>query len=164
MKGTNVFMLTMSLCVALPGVSLSESQMNSSEKNNCTLTFQGSMNSKAIIQPPELRGKEALLKFDGIGHDITTFDVFAEPSSKKYSQQIESGKIDLRKPFMKFDPAKTPPQPDHMEDFFNCVRNRKKPKCNEDEAFIEAVSCIMSVIAYEKKRQVRWDPVKQQVV
>lgn len=32
MKGTNVFMLAVSLCVSLPGVSLSESHMNSSEK------------------------------------------------------------------------------------------------------------------------------------
>jgi predicted dehydrogenase len=134
------------------------------EKHNCTLTFQASMNSQALVQPPEFRGKEALLRFDNIGHNITKFEVYAEGSSKKYASDIDSGKIKLRKPFLRYDPTKTPAQPNHMEDFCNCVRTRKKPKCNEDEAFIEAVTCIMSAVAYKERRLVRWDPVRQQVV
>lgn len=39
-----------------------------------------------------------------------------------------------------------------MEDFLNCVSTRKKPKCNEDEAFIEGITCIMSVEAYKQKK------------
>ncbi|MHC4617584.1 MAG: Gfo/Idh/MocA family protein [Planctomycetota bacterium] len=134
------------------------------EKRNCTLTFECSMNSSALVQPPEFRGKEALLRFDGIGHNVGTFNVYAEGPSKKYGPQIESGKIKVGKPFLKFDPKKTPAQANHMEDFLNCVRSRKKPKCNEDEAFVEAVTCIMSVIAYKEKRQVRWEPIRQEIV
>jgi predicted dehydrogenase len=134
------------------------------EKRGCTLTFQGSMNSGSLVQPPEFRGKEALLRFDSIGHNISKFDVYAERSSRRYGAEIDSGRIKVGKPFLSYDPAKTPPQPTHMEDFLNCVRSRKRPKCNEDEAFVEAVTCIMSVIAYKEKRQVRWDALKQEVV
>jgi hypothetical protein len=65
---------------------------------------------------------------------------------------------------LKFDPAKTPPQPDHVEDFLNCVRTREKPKCNEDEALVEAAACNMSVAAHKEKRLVRWDPVRQVII
>jgi len=52
----------------------------------------------------------------------------------------------------------------HMQNFINCVRSREKPRCHIDAAFEEAVTAIMSVIAYKEKRQVTWDPVRQEVV
>jgi predicted dehydrogenase len=134
------------------------------EKKNCTLTFQASLNSHELVQPPEFRGKEALLRFDDIGHNINKFEIYAERASRKYAEQIKSGKIRRHQPFMRYDPKKTPPQPDHMQDFINCVRSRSKPKCNEDEAFVETVACNMSVAAYKKKRQVRWDPINQEII
>jgi len=36
--------------------------------------------------------------------------------------------------------GKTPGQPNHMLDFFNCVRSRGTPKCPVDEAFIETAT------------------------
>ncbi len=51
-----------------------------------------------------------------------------------------------------------------MQDFFNCVRSRQKPKCNEDEAFIESVTFLMSLKAYQQKREVRWDGGREQIV
>lgn len=134
------------------------------EKQGCTVTFDCSMNTGELIQPPEFRGKDAVLKFDSIAQSVSTFDVYAERVSEKYQPRIEAGEITAGKPFLKFDPSKTPKQPPHMQDFFNCVRSRKKTKCNEDEAFIESATAIMSVIALREKRQVRWDPKKQDVV
>ncbi|MBM3333112.1 hypothetical protein FJY63_00460 [Candidatus Sumerlaeota bacterium] len=110
-------------------------------------------------QDTEYRGKDALLKMEEKG-----FEVYAEKVSKKYRAAIDKGKITLGKPFMTFDPKKTPAQPSHMQDFFNCIRSRKQPKDNEDEAFIEAVTCIMSVEACKQQRMVRWDPTKQEIV
>ena len=52
----------------------------------------------------------------------------------------------------------------HMQNFIDCVRSRQKPRCHEDVALEEAVTCIMSVIAYKEGRRVTWDPVKQEVV
>ncbi|HKK17234.1 MAG TPA: hypothetical protein VJ952_01025 [Opitutales bacterium] len=51
-----------------------------------------------------------------------------------------------------------------MQDFFNCVRTREKPRCNEDEAFIETAVLMMSMEAYRQKRTVRWDKVKEEIV
>ena len=51
-----------------------------------------------------------------------------------------------------------------MQDFINCVKERRKTKCNEDEAFVEAVTFIMSAVAYREKRVVRWDREKQLIV
>jgi len=128
-------------------------------KRGLTLTYACTFNSQEFDQVPEFRGKDALLKMTE-----DSFEVYAERVSKKYEPRIASGEIKAGEPFLKFDPSKTPEQPSHMQDFFNCVRSRKQPKCNEDEAFIEAVTCIMSVIAYREGRRVRWDPQKQEVV
>jgi len=67
-------------------------------------------------------------------------------------------------PAERFDPVAAPPQPTHMEDFFNAVRTRKPPRCNEDEAFIEAATLLMSVESYKQKRQVRWDREREEIV
>lgn len=51
-----------------------------------------------------------------------------------------------------------------MQDFLRCVRTGERPKCNEDEAFIEAVTYLMSVESYHKKREVRWDSQTEAIV
>ena len=71
---------------------------------------------------------------------------------------------DPAKPIYKFDKAKAPQWPSHMEDFLGCVRTRKQPRCNEDEAFIEAATLVMSLESYHKKRQVRWDRKREEIV
>jgi len=128
-------------------------------QRGCTLTYACTFNSAELPQDTEYRGKDALLKMND-----DSFEVYAEKVSRKYRARIDKGEIEPGKPFLKFDPTKTPEQPGHMQDFFNCIRSRKPPKDNEDEAFIEAVTCILSVIAYNEKRMVRWDPEKQEVV
>jgi len=129
-------------------------------KRGCTLTYASTFNTAEFGQELEIRGKDAILKWA----ERDSFEVYPERVSKKYKPQIEKGAIEAGKPFLKFDAAKTPPQPSHMQDFFNCIRSRKPPKDNEDEAFVEAVTCIMSVIAYNEKRMARWDAEKQEVV
>jgi hypothetical protein len=44
------------------------------------------------------------------------------------------------------------------------VRTRETPRCNEDEAFIEAATLLMSVESYHQKRQVRWNPEDEEIV
>jgi hypothetical protein len=113
--------------------------------------------------PPEFRGKEAVLRFAD-DSSYSSFDVYAERRSAKYAARIEAKEIAIGGPFLSFDPAKTPQQPSHMQDFINCVRSRKKPKCNEDEAFIETATFMMSVAAYRQKREVRWDRQRETIV
>jgi len=44
------------------------------------------------------------------------------------------------------------------------VRTGGRPKCHIDEAFIEIATALMSVESYHLKRQVRWDPEKEDIV
>ena len=124
------------------------------EEQNRTVTFFSTMNSAEPGQPPELRGKFATMRFNRIGQAASDFEIIGDRRAGKF----DGGVIG------KFDPSKTPPQPTHMQDFLNCVRDRRKPKCDEDEAFIESVTFIMSIVAYMEQRQVRWDPVRQKIV
>ena len=52
----------------------------------------------------------------------------------------------------------------HWQDFVDCIRTRQKPRCHVDAAFEEAVTVVMSIEAYRRRREVRWDPVKEEIV
>lgn len=126
------------------------------EKHNCSMTFEGCMNSKRI-QPPEYIGREGRLIFNGIGQDANRFWVY--PDGPAYPHM---GKVP--EPTFAYDVAKGAKWPSHMEDFLRCVRTRETPKCNIDEAFIEVATLLMSVEAFRQKREVRWDPRKEDIV
>ncbi len=126
------------------------------EKQNCSITFEGCMNSDRQ-QPPEYIGKNGRLIFNGIGHDATKFVIYPDaPAFPHMGKAL--------KPLYEFDPSKAPEWPTHMNDFLNCVRTGEQPKCNVDEAFIEMATILMSVTSYHEKRQVRWDPVNEVIV
>ena len=111
-------------------------------------TFATTMNTASPPQYPEFRGKDAYLVCNGIAQDVNA----------------ATGEMSVGEPFMQFDPAKTPEQPSHMEDFINSVRERKQPKCNVDEAFVEAATLIMSVEAWKQQRTAKWDEEKEEIV
>jgi predicted dehydrogenase len=52
----------------------------------------------------------------------------------------------------------------HWQDFIDCVRTRERPRCHVDRAFQEAATIMMAVEALRKKREVRWDPIKEVIV
>ena len=127
-----------------------------------TLLYSSTFNSfnfTVNTDDVEIRGKDALMKVT-----MDDYGVYPEEVSYKYKDGFEKGTLAADKPMVKFDPAKTPPQPSHMQDFIDCIHTREHPKCNEDEAFVEAVTCIMSVEAYKQQRSVRWDPLNQEIV
>jgi hypothetical protein len=105
-----------------------------------------------VGQPVEICGKDATLRFDGIAHDVNSFTIQKEGYNPR--KDLPEG----------YDRGRTPPQPNHMVDFFNCVRSRGTPKCPPDEAFIETATYLMSVEAHKRKRQVRWDAAKEEIV
>jgi predicted dehydrogenase len=121
------------------------------EKLGRTVTFTGTMNTNAG-QPVEICGKDGTLRFNGIAQDVSGFKIHAEDSGR--SKGIPAG----------YEFGKTPIQPNHMLDFFNCVRSRGTPKCPPEEAFIETVTYLMSVESYHRQRLVRWDAVKEEIV
>ena len=120
-----------------------------------TLLYSTTFNSQNFAPNTddiEIRGKDALMKVNS-----NTYEVYPEENSERYKPDMDAGKISNEKPMKTFDPGATPEQPSHMEDFIQCVKSRNKPKCNEDEAFVEAITCIMSVVAYKTKQTVSWD-------
>jgi predicted dehydrogenase len=133
------------------------------EKHDRVVTFECGMNGGELPQPPEFRGKDALLRFseDSLHR---SFDVYPERRSAKHAPRIAAREIRAGEPIQSFDETAVPEQPSHMQDFFNCVRSRKKPKCNEDEALIETVTFLMSLAAYREKREVRWDGEREEIV
>lgn len=126
------------------------------ESQNCSAIFEGSMNSDRR-QTPEFIGRDGRLVYNGIGQDANRYEVYPDvPAWRMGDTPVE--------PVDRFDPAVAPSQPTHMEDFFEAVRTRKTPLCNEDEAFIEAATLLMSVESYKQKRQVRWDKEREEIV
>lgn len=115
-----------------------------------TVTFTGSMNTNAG-QPVEVCGKEATLRFDGIAHDVNSFTIHPEGYARR--KDLPAG----------YERGKTPNQPNHIVDFFNCVRSRGTPKCSTHEAFVETATYLMSVESYHRQRTVRWDAVKEEI-
>jgi predicted dehydrogenase len=121
------------------------------EKLGRTVTFEGSMNSNDR-QPVTICGRDATLRFDAIAHDVTTFEII--PASHNRNAGLPKG----------YERGKTPPQPNHLVDWLNCIRSRGTPKCSTDEAFIETATFLMSLKAQQEGRMVRWDPVREEIV
>jgi predicted dehydrogenase len=121
------------------------------EKLGRTVTFCGSMNTSAGNKetPPEICGKEATLHFV---NGVTDFAI--RPETYNTRKGLPEG----------YERGKTPPQPNHMVDFLNCVRSRGTPKCPVDEAFVESATFLMSVESHKQQRLVRWDPGKEEIV
>ena len=52
----------------------------------------------------------------------------------------------------------------HMRNFFDCVRSRERPICDVEMGHRSATVCHLGVIALRLKRQLQWDPVKEEFV
>ena len=127
------------------------------EKHDCTVVFQGSMNSTRM-QTPELMGRDGRLIFNDIGQNATMFEIYG--NGRAYRPAV----YPQPKPDYFFTPGKEHAKPDHLTDFLNCVRNRQKPQCHEDEAFIENAVLVMSFESHRLGRLVRWDADKEEII
>ncbi|MCK4629763.1 MAG: Gfo/Idh/MocA family oxidoreductase [Sedimentisphaerales bacterium] len=126
------------------------------EKQDCSVIFEGVQNSRRD-QTPEFCGREARMVFNAIGQSASRFEIYSDvPAWKMNSRPPE--------PIYRYKPSKELRWPNHMENFLQCVRTGEKPRCHEDEAFIETATFLMSSESYHKKRQVRWDPDKEEIV
>lgn len=126
------------------------------EERNCTVTFEGCMNSQRK-QTPEFIGRSGRMIFSDIGQDASMFEIYADEPAYELARRPQP------QPTFFFAPTREQQRPSHMEDFLQCVRTRETPRCNEDEAFVEAVTLLMSVESYHQKRQVRWDGAKEEI-
>jgi predicted dehydrogenase len=121
------------------------------EKLGRTVVFEGSMNT-TDNQPVTICGRDATLRFDDIAHNVNTFDIILAGHNQR--KDLPKG----------YERGKTPPQPNHMIDWLNCVRTRNTPKCSTDEAFVETATFLMSLKAQQERRLVRWDAAREEIV
>ncbi|MFQ6131709.1 MAG: hypothetical protein ACE5R4_06710, partial [Armatimonadota bacterium] len=73
---------------------------------------------------------------------------------KQGMKQVEAQEVEAQV-------AKTKP---HLENFFDCVRTREQPNCDEVQGCNAATAAHMSVLSHLKGKIARWDDEKQQVV
>ena len=121
------------------------------QKPGRTVTFTGSMNATAN-QPVEICGRDATLRFDGIAHDVSTFEILRARHNQ--NPALPKG----------YERGKTPAQPNHLVDWVNCIHSRGTPKCSTDEAFIETATFLMSLKSQQEQRLVRWDSAREEIV
>ncbi|MCU0776260.1 MAG: Gfo/Idh/MocA family oxidoreductase [Akkermansiaceae bacterium] len=127
------------------------------EKPNCSVTFEGCMNSRRQ-QTPEFIGRNGRLIFSEIGQNASLFETYADGPAYRPARYPQP------QPDFFFTPGREHRKPDHFTDFLNCVRTRGKTQCNEEEAFIEAATLLMSFESFRLKRMVRWDATREEIV
>jgi predicted dehydrogenase len=52
----------------------------------------------------------------------------------------------------------------HMQNFFDCMRDRSRPVCPFEMGFRTAITCQMAITSYRQQRTVRWDPQAEDIV
>ncbi len=53
---------------------------------------------------------------------------------------------------------------DHMENFIDCVRSRKKPICDAEIGHRSATMCHLGVNAVRLGRKIEWDPDREEII
>ena len=82
--------------------------------------------------------------------------------AERYLRPDEVGYIYTPNPkFSKEPPARAPAQPANAEailqNWLDCIRDRKKPVANEEEGYYSSVACFMANQAYRTRSRVVWD-------
>ncbi len=98
---------------------------------------------------PVIYGHEGTIEFRGKELVITPEPIYAK-ATKKQSQHIPTETLDLHAA--------------HMENFFDCVRSRKKPHLDADFGYRAMVAIGLGVEAYRESRQLAFDPSTERVL
>jgi len=53
---------------------------------------------------------------------------------------------------------------DHHANWFECIRSRRQPSCNEEIGHRSASIGHLGMIAYKLRRSLKWDPVKEEFI
>ncbi|MEX2264915.1 MAG: Gfo/Idh/MocA family oxidoreductase [Bryobacteraceae bacterium] len=96
---------------------------------------------------PVLYGHEGAIEFRGKELVVTTEPIYEK---RRPSQVIPVEPIDLHTA--------------HMENFFDCMRTRKKPNLDADFGYKTMVAIGLGVDAYRESRQMAFDPQTEKVV
>jgi len=118
--------------------------------------------------------------------------VWAESESTKYKNRIEAGIIDPSKPMVNYsrenleidgltsatskyfadrglmytyqEGKRYDTSHLHLAEWLNCIRDNKKPSCDINRGFEEAITAHMATASYRKGKKVFWDTQKEEIV
>ncbi|HZU26563.1 MAG TPA: hypothetical protein VFA04_13640, partial [Bryobacteraceae bacterium] len=112
----------------------------------------------------------ALFEYDGF---TVLFQSNAYTSPAEYGMTFhgEHGALFVNRQRYEFTPAERHAQPvtnkipgditdDHVRNFLDCVRSRKRPNADVELASISILGPLLAVESYEQKRRIRFDPVR----
>lgn len=99
-------------------------------------------------------GTEGSLMLDRSGHEISPDQVVLPYGIKLVHGDREIRKIGLQASSFK---AKNDGIPNHVRDFLDCMRSRKRPVCDIEIGHKSTITCHLGNIAYKLGRKLVWD-------
>ena len=90
--------------------------------------------------------------------------VYAKKSGPEDKISVESQYNKAEKELLADAKIKLYKSGNHLGDFLDCVRNRKKPITNEIVGGGSAIACHLMNIAYRTGSEFKWDPIKNKLV
>jgi predicted dehydrogenase len=136
------------------------------------------------------RGKR-VMGHDGYMEMGNTLTIYADPNSTRYAEKIKQGIIKPDMPIYSYIPGRgadtitsatekyfagrgllytyrNGKRVDtthlHMKEWLDCIRTGKKPSCNIDAGFEEAMTAHMGTLSYMHKKQIFWDKENETII
>ncbi len=138
-------------------------------KQELTITFGCSFHNRHQGTNTYILGRDASLEVGG--DTCRLYDAEWKP---EYEAKLRKARREATDRGKRKEDAVVPPDYElkpgemqvttHMRDWVDSIRAGAVPRCGMDRAFEEAVTIVMSVEAYFKRRTVKWDPVNEHIV
>jgi predicted dehydrogenase len=149
-----------------------------------------SMLYSATLASQMNRGKK-VMGHDAYMEMGNTLTIYADPRSTRYADKIKAGIMKPDMPIYSYVPGKGADTVTsateryfagrgllytyrggrrvdtthlHMKEWIDGIRNGKQPSCDIDQGFEEAMTAHMGTLSYLHKKQVFWDPEKEQII
>lgn len=120
--------------------------------DTCRVTFEYAGGVKVVLgqQQPDIPDQVTLIGDRGRVH-VTRSRITADPPELL---KIELGSSDVR----------LDTNPNHYQNFLDCIRTRQRPVADVEIGHRTATVCHLGNIAIRMGRKITWDPVREQIV